>query len=395
MIQTSLIEQISIFFNLLKNSPYFLGLLVAFVISLGILLLANKFKNKKITKILCILVYTAIFGTLIYFYHQEVFKLLDYLVENIFLFLFFPNLAVYMLVLIIINVIIIRSTFTKEDNKVIRVLNIICFLVFNVIFFFIIQNIVTNKINVYEQLSIYTNQELLVLIELNMQLFILWLCLLLLNKIITLLLVYTYSRKGYNKNLVLEEVVSERENDNFEFTSIKKEIIPSLVEEITYDEIIPEEPKKTYNIYNDYVDIIPIKKQKVSLENTIITLDKEVQKEVEVNNNVWLEPIKEINIENEKKQEEFTIEDNKSSFKSLTSYEDIFLNDNQDFKKNMDNVFSNSYLKEIASDIEKLKYDIDNKNAIKLVYDHIKLYENELSLSDYNHLISMLTDIKK
>lgn len=99
--------------------------------------------------------------------------------NNIFLFLFFPNLAVYVLVLIIINILIVRSTFSKKDSKFTKNINIIFFLLFQVIFYLIIDNVVKNNIDVYEQLSIYTNQDLLILIELSMQLFLLWVILLL------------------------------------------------------------------------------------------------------------------------------------------------------------------------------------------------------------------------
>ena len=369
MIQTSFMEQISIFFNLLKNSPYFLGLSIAFFITLGILLLANKFKNKKLTKILCILVYTGILGTLIYFYHQEILNLIDYLVEKIFLFLFFPNLAVYMLVLIVINVIIIKSTFTKDDNKGIRLLNIICFLIFNVIFFFIIQNIITNNINVYEQLSIYTNQELLVLIELSMQLFLIWILLLFVIKLIELLFNYTALRKSTNNYLNLEEEIEVRELE----VARVDDIISSRIDELPYEEIIPREETPKYNIYNDYIDIVPIKKVKKTVEENLS--NDEVLLKQENSDNIIKEEKKIINIES-----------------NLNNYENIFTNN---FNSNMNSVFTNTPIQNISLEIEKLKNNQNDKNAIKLIYDQIKLYEKELTLKDYNTLIDMLVEIKK
>lgn len=95
MIQANIFEQLQTFFNILKANQY-LGLLsIIALVSLLILLLANKFQHKKITKIIFILVYLGIFITLLCFYHKEILSLLDYLMNNIFLFLFFPNLAVY------------------------------------------------------------------------------------------------------------------------------------------------------------------------------------------------------------------------------------------------------------------------------------------------------------
>ena len=118
MIQTSILEQFDLFFKLfLKQSNKYLILLVA-SLTLILLILANKFKNKKITKIICYLVYIAIFSYLIYTYNNEIFHLFDYLMDNLFLLLFFPNLAVYILILIITNVFLVKSTFSTSDSLI-------------------------------------------------------------------------------------------------------------------------------------------------------------------------------------------------------------------------------------------------------------------------------------
>ena len=58
MIQANIFEQLQTFFNILKANQY-LGLLsIIALVSLLILLLANKFQHKKITKIIFILVYS-------------------------------------------------------------------------------------------------------------------------------------------------------------------------------------------------------------------------------------------------------------------------------------------------------------------------------------------------
>ena len=85
MIQASLLEQITIFWNILINNKY---IWIILLVALGLVLLlsiGSKFHNKKITKILYILAYVGIFGTLIGLFHTEILELYDYLVNNIFL----------------------------------------------------------------------------------------------------------------------------------------------------------------------------------------------------------------------------------------------------------------------------------------------------------------------
>ena len=201
MIQASLLEQIATFWKILISNKF---IWIVLAIALGLVLLlsiGSKFHNKKITKILYIIAYLGVFGTLIGFFHTEILELLDYLVNNIFLFLFFPNLAVYTLVIVLVNVIIIKSTFSK-DNKLIKGVNITFFIIFNIIFYLIIDNVIKNNINVYEQLSIYTNNNLLVLIELSMKLFVVWVLLLGIIKV-TKSLVFNLSLE--NKKTLVKE----------------------------------------------------------------------------------------------------------------------------------------------------------------------------------------------
>ena len=276
MIQENIWEQLSTFFKVFTTNSNIITLSIISLASLLILLLANKFKNKKITKIICIMAYLAIFGTLFYFYSSEILKLLDYLMNNIFLFLFFPNLAVYILVLVVINIIIVKSTFSKKDSNLTKVINVVFFVIFNLIFYLIIDNIITNNINVYEQLDVYTNSDLLVLIELNMKLFLIWMLVLLINKISTNLIYYIELKRTSNKKLVLEDVISEEiinttpinvipEFDEIEPVSITSEVIE---EKETSVNNIP-------NIYNECIDIIPIKKNTLTIELEVNEKDED------------------------------------------------------------------------------------------------------------------------
>ena len=58
-------------------------------------------------------------------------------------------------------------------------------------------------------------------------------------------------------------------------------------------------------------------------------------------------------------------------------------------------VFSNNNLESILLEIEKLKYNQDDKNKIEDIYYRIKMRQNDLSLNDYNYLINRLLEIKK
>ena len=431
MIQTSILDQIILFFNIFMkqtNKYIILGITIGIIL---LFILANKFKNKKITKVICFIIYVSIFGYLIYMYQGEILNLLDYLMDNLVRLLLFPNLAIYILVLVIVNIFIIKSTFSNKDSNFQKIINIIYFGLFNILFYLIVNNIITNQINVYEQLDIYTNQELLNLIVLNMKIFVIWLFTILIIKFINHISNKVEIRKHTNNYLNLEQV-----DDNYGLSKVKK---------------VSKKKIKPYNIYNDYIDVMPIKKAKkqMFIEDQEVQEIKPIPDYPEFNNDlinsnfenidnssvseekVFLKPL---SIPDNNPLEIKTYEENKEDYNinnkiptldellpfkdnnkyqlslddnsierdipdiNLENYDSIFKENKEispEFHYNMHQVFSNNNLESILSEIEKLKYNQDDKNKIEDIYYRIKMRQNDLSLNDYNLLINRLLEIKK
>ncbi len=432
MIQTSILDQIILFFNIFMkqtNKYIILGITIGIIL---LFILANKFKNKKITKVICFIIYVSIFGYLIYMYHGEILNLLDYLMDNLVRLLLFPNLAIYIFVLVIVNILIIKSTFSNKDSNFQKIINIIYFGLFNILFYLIVNNIITNQINVYEQLDIYTNQELLNLIVLNMKIFVIWLFTILIIKFINHISSKVEIRKHANHYLNLEQV-----DDNYGLSKVKK---------------VSKKKIKPYNIYNDYIDVMPIKKanKQMFIEDQEVQEIKPIPDYPEFNNDlinnnfenidnssvseekVFLKPLsildnnpleiktyeenkEDYNInnkiptldellpfkDNNKRKYQLSLDDNSIerdiSDINLENYDSIFKENEEispEFDYNMHQVFSNN-LESILSEIEKLKYNQDDKNKIEDIYYRIKMRQNDLSLNDYNLLINRLLEIKK
>lgn len=319
MVQKSILEQLNILVNIFMSNKNALKIAIASGIIFIIFSILNHFRNKKITKVILLLIYALIFGVLIYFYHSHILTLLDYMVDNIFILLFFPNLAVYTLVIVVANILLIKAIFGnyKYFFKFISILFFICF---NIIFYLIIDNIVKNNIFIYEPLTIYTNSNLLVLIQLSMYLFVGYL---LVNLIFNISKYIMKPVKITEKVIVREPVIETKVNKTI---SDIPEITPNTLV-VANDDI---KNIRSANIYNEYIDIEPIKKKKV----------------------------------------EFT---------SLTD---------------MDILFGNSVLSNIMNDINSLKEDVNNQNKIRKIYESISLNSKDLSLKDYNYLIKALREIK-
>ena len=365
MIQKSLIEQLEILYNIFISNKHFVVISIIATILLVLLGIFNRLSNKKIPKIATIIMYLGITLTLLIFYHNEIFIFFDYLINNIFILLFFPNIAVYALVIIIVNILMVKSILNKNRERVLKIINIFFFILFNIIFYLIIDNVISNKVNIYDGLSIYTNSNLMVLIQLSMYLFMLWLVILLIAKI--------------SKNILLphkvESVVREPVN-TYAFKPITKKLkakpVISDIPEITPNTIVVTDEVKdnlkvndklennmnitnTSSLYTDYIDIVPVKKKKLVMSNTNMNIS------TSINDNT-----------------------NITEFKPQ-----------QTLLSNMDIIFGKpNTLSNIMQDVTKLKDDKNDREQIKKIYRQISLNSKDLSLNDYNYLIKTLKEIR-
>lgn len=173
MIRTSIMEKLNILLSIIKNCEE-IKYIIPIMIFVVLLLFLSCFKKNKIIKVLYMVVYLGIIGTLGYFFYPKLLEFLDYLIEVIVNNILFPNLALYTVILLIINFSVIKSIFSNKIKYYIKNINIICYSLISFLLFFIIKNIITNNINVYDELMVYANQELLTLIELSMLIFVIW-----------------------------------------------------------------------------------------------------------------------------------------------------------------------------------------------------------------------------
>lgn len=235
MIRLSLIERLETILEIIKNSneAMYVIPIVAFVTLLLIILGLIK---KRFVKYICAFFYLVGLGVLGYFYHEPILSMLDYLVENVVKNILFPNLAVYGFILLVINIIMLVSILSSKVSRLVKSFNIICFSIMQLSLFFIVKLIIENNIDVYEKLNVYTNQELLVLVEFSMAVFVLWMVILMVIKVINSLV-----------NLV------ERKRVNYTFTTLveKKEIVN------------PNQMVLNYELDENFelIEYVPIKKK--------------------------------------------------------------------------------------------------------------------------------------
>ena len=101
--------------------------------------------------------------------------------------IFFPNLATYVIIIIITNFIFLYSIIKKTSNLS-KVINVIFFTVIMVFMLYTLEQIITNNINIYSFEEVYSNDDISVLIQSTTVLFTFWIILiiskLIINKLI-------------------------------------------------------------------------------------------------------------------------------------------------------------------------------------------------------------------
>lgn len=183
MSKLSLLDKLKILSDVTSSSGLFAVAILFFIVFFYLMITTNT-KTKKVSKISCIAIYGSIIIVTLVFYREQLFSLFDYMMNNFFIAIYFPNLAIYFAAVIATNVILWVSIFNRKVTKWIRTINTLVFCMIHYLLVLIINVITTNKLNIFEQTSIYENQDAQALIELSSNIFIIWILFLIVYKII-------------------------------------------------------------------------------------------------------------------------------------------------------------------------------------------------------------------
>jgi len=201
----SLVEKINILVDIIVSSPLFLFCCMLAVAVLILFIICVK-KEKKVNKWIFISIWIILGIILIINYNSIVFNIIDSLFDSLFMALYFPSLTVYVTIVSISNFCFFYSLINKRIHKKYKIINFINMLITNLLLILIIDTVKSNSINIYDEINLYTNSNLLVLLELTSALFVSWILVLLLvsahNKL------KKYDKKEYPKmpEIIFDEV---------------------------------------------------------------------------------------------------------------------------------------------------------------------------------------------
>lgn len=215
MVELILIEKIKTLFTLIFSSSLFLILLLGIFIILVDVFYISKQSRK--VKIMYLIVSVIVMVILLITYFEEFLKFIDVLNKNIVMLINFPSLLQYTVIIFITLIIMIISIFNKKMNRILSRINIGVFIADLFIFFLILDQISKTNIDLSNKINIYSNKNLMVLFEISMIIFVIWLFGLLTYKICCVLITRNKSSKvimdNNEFNLSEREEVTKEDNE--------------------------------------------------------------------------------------------------------------------------------------------------------------------------------------
>ena len=223
MMKTSIIDKLNIIFELTKSSNIFIAV-IAFLLFIVVVAITNNKKNESTTKKLYLCIYAFIILGILIAYYSSIGKMFDYMMNNFFIAIYFPNLAIYLAAIITVNIIFLVSVFKNNISRFIKNLNIIVFAIMNYLLALILYVVHTNILDVFTHTSVYGNKEAQALIELSSTIFLIWIFFLVVYKMI---MIYQGKMNPVDAYRVEKVVVEKR-----------KRILPSNIREIRATEVV-------------------------------------------------------------------------------------------------------------------------------------------------------------
>lgn len=235
----SLITKLQTVFDLITSRNLYLMILVLLVF-LTIIFITTNGSNRKQSKKAYILLYLAGFIFIAFQYGGSILTLIDYAINEVFITYYFPNIVIYLIMLIITNAILWKTIFNDKVNFKLKVINSIAFAIIMYLFILAVSSINNLNLDVFNITELYSSNQVRSLLELSMFIFVFW--------VVVLLIYYLIRRYQYKHNLIqVESFTNYNIINDFDIKEAYK--VPKTT-------LLVEEPKKEEKVEPNSINIL-------------------------------------------------------------------------------------------------------------------------------------------
>ena len=416
----SIVEKFKILFDMILDVKFifiFLGVLVIATF----LYLIKKIDNRKYIMIITLSL-LLILGIDIVINYKELAEVFDNFMTIFFSNIYFPSVYVYVGTLLIVAIAFITSMFNKMLNKIYKIINGITFVMNNILLVIILNIIAKNKIDVFTPNELYTNINLVAVLEISIGLFVLW--------VLSLIVVYTTSvicdrignkrrefvtcdinsdvegiditkdTSSYNNVLTPVEAVSEVKEPSIVTYEIKSNNVePEVIEEVSNVDtnVGTDDVKENNSNVVTFDDILNGRIPVNYYENVLSVDEHDIVNPQEVFENKYKEYKEKSNIESFQDIVNDANEDKVVIIKNNKAKDNLRINTvTLDSLEDKNNIVDTMVTSESSGNenISEVTNELDNTGKIDVVTSNEEISKDSYSLDDYKKFIAMLGELK-
>lgn len=416
----SIVEKFKILFDMILDVKFifiFLGVLVIATF----LYLIKKIDNRKYIMIITLSL-LLILGIDIVINYKELAEVFDNFMTIFFSNIYFPSVYVYVGTLLIVAIAFVTSMFNKMLNKIYKIINGITFVMNNMLLVIILNIIAKNKIDVFTPNELYTNINLVAVLEISIGLFVLW--------VLSLIVVYTTSvicdrignkrrefvtcdinsdveginitkdTSSYNNVLTPVEAVSEVKEPSIVTYEIESNNIePEVIEEVSnVDTNVGTDDVKENNSNVVTIDDILNGRIPVNYYENVLSVDEhDIVNPQEVFENKYKEYKEKSNIESFQDIVNDANEDKVVIIKNNKAKDNLRINTvTLDSLEDKNDIVDTMVTSESSGNenISEVTNELDNTDKVDVVTSNEEIRKDSYSLDDYKKFIAMLGELK-
>lgn len=416
----SIAEKFKILFDMILDFKFifiFLGVLVIATF----LYLIKKIDNRKYIMIITLSL-LLILGIDIVINYKELAEVFDNFMTIFFSNIYFPSVYVYVGTLLIVAIAFITSMFNKMLNKIYKIINGITFVMNNILLVIILNIIAKNKIDVFTPNELYTNINLVAVLEISIGLFVLW--------VLSLIVVYTTSvicdrignkrrefvtcdinsdvegiditkdTSSYNNVLTPVEAVSEVKEPSIVTYEIESNNVePEVIEEVSNVDtnVGTDNVKENNNNVVTFDDILNGRIPVNYYENVLSVDEHDIVNPQEVFENKYKEYKEKSNIESFQDIVNDANEDKVVIIKNNKAKDNLRINTvTLDSLEDKNDIVDTMVTSESSGNenISEVTNELDNTDKIDVVTSNEEIRKDSYSLDDYKKFIAMLGELK-
>ena len=416
----SIVEKFKILFDMILDVKFvfiFLGVLVIATF----LYLIKKIDNRKYIMIITLSL-LLILGIDIVINYKELAEVFDNFMTIFFSNIYFPSVYVYVGTLLIVAIAFITSMFNKMLNKIYKIINGITFVMNNILLVIILNIIAKNKIDVFTPNELYTNINLVAVLEISIGLFVLW--------VLSLIVVYTTSvicdrignkrrefvtcdinsdvegiditkdTSSYNNVLTPVEAVSEVKGSSIVTYEIESNNVePEVIEEVSNVDtnVGTDDVKENNSNVVTFDDILNGRIPVNYYENVLSVDEHDIVNPQEVFENKYKEYKEKSNIESFQDIVNDANEDKVVIIKNNKAKDNLRINTvTLDSLEDKNDIVDTMVTSESSGNenISEVTNELDNTGKIDVVTSNEEIRKDSYSLDDYKKFIAMLGELK-